>query len=93
VNQPAPQSDPLPPSQKRKYTVLLGSFAKPENATLLRDKLLEAGYPVIISEVTIKNKVWFRVMSGNFDDKVSAEAYGRDLKQRNLVDNPYIKPM
>ncbi|MDR2444181.1 MAG: SPOR domain-containing protein [Deltaproteobacteria bacterium] len=76
------------PGQKRSYTVLLGSFVKPENANNLRDKLQAAGLPVTVTEVTIKNKVWFRVMSGAFEDQGSAEAYVRELKQRNLVDNP-----
>jgi cell division protein FtsN len=93
---PPPQNDltasnpnPLGP----KYTVLLGSFGKQENADTLKNKLLAAGLPATVTEVTLKNKVWFRVMSGSFDNQSAAEAYGRELKQRNLVDNPYIKPM
>ncbi|MDR1487420.1 MAG: SPOR domain-containing protein [Deltaproteobacteria bacterium] len=95
-------TSPPPPQQQTastsvastgKFTVLLGSFGKSENADTLKNKLLDAGLPVTVSEVTLKNKVWFRVMSGSFDDQSSAEAYGRELKQRNLVDNPYIKPM
>jgi hypothetical protein len=52
-----------------------------------------AGLPVSISEVTEKNKLWHRVMSGAFDDKASAEAYCRELRQRKLVERPYVKPL
>jgi cell division protein FtsN len=72
----------------------LGSFGRQENADRLKKRLQDAGLPVTVSEVvTPDNKLWFRVMSGSFDDQSSAEAYGRELKQRNLVDNPYIKPL
>ena len=84
---------PARPSSGRRYTVLAGSFGKSENAERLRDKFLAAGLDVQVTEVTINSKIFFRVMSGTFDDQASAEAYGRELKQRDLVDNAYIKPM
>jgi cell division septation protein DedD len=83
----------LEPPGPRKYTVLLGAFGKQENALSLKSRIEAAGFPVAISEVTEKNKLWFRVQSGAFDDKVSAEAYSRELKQRKLVDRPYVKPL
>ncbi|MDR2455129.1 MAG: SPOR domain-containing protein [Deltaproteobacteria bacterium] len=95
---PAPAPAPPRPSsassgQGRRYTVLAGSFGKSENAERLREKFLAAGLDVQVNEVTVNNKKYFRVMSGTFDDQASAEAYGRELKQRDLVDSAYIKPM
>jgi cell division protein FtsN len=83
-------AEPLSP---RKYTVLLGAFGKQENAINLKNRLEAAGLPVAISEFSEKNKLWYRVMSGSFEDKDSAEAYGRELRQRKLVDRPYVRPM
>jgi cell division protein FtsN len=78
---------------KRRYTVLAGSFGKPENAERMRERFQAAGLDVTVTEVTVNNKVWFRVTSGAFEDQGSAEAYGRELKQRDLVDSAFIKPM
>jgi cell division septation protein DedD len=83
----------LEPPKAQKYTVLLGAFGKQENAINLKNRLEAAGLPVAISEFTDKNKLWYRVMSGSFEDKDSAEAYSRELRQRKLVDRPYVRPM
>jgi cell division protein FtsN len=80
-------------AEQRKYTVILGSFAKPDNADRLKDQVLAAGLTATVTRVVSDNKVWYRVMSGSFDDAQAAEAYGRELKRRDLVDNPYIKPL
>jgi cell division protein FtsN len=93
VETPPSPAEIGPKLSSRKYTVLLGAFGKPENAQNLKNRLEAAGLPVAISEVTEKNKLWFRVMSGTFDDKDSAEAYCRELRQRKLVDRPYVKPL
>jgi cell division septation protein DedD len=87
--------DPGPPeiAGARRYTVLLGAFNKQENALNLKTRLESAGLPAAISEVTERNKLWYRVMSGVFEDKDSAEAYGRELRQRKLVERPYVKPL
>jgi cell division septation protein DedD len=82
-----------PPKTPDKWTVLIGAFGVQENAFGLKSRMEAAGYPVAISEVVKKNKLWYRLQSGVFDDKVSAEAYGRELRQRKLVDRPYVKPL
>jgi cell division septation protein DedD len=93
VQAPAVNNAPGPPLENRRYTVLLGAFGKQENALNLKNRLESAGLPVSISEVTEKNKLWYRVMSGTFEDRNSAEAYSRELRQRKLVDRPYVRPL
>jgi DedD protein len=91
---PAPAAGSGPPlNERQKYTVLLGAFGKEENALNLKARMEAAGLPAAISEVTDKNKLWFRVMSGTFEDRSSADAYGRELRLRKLVDRPYVKPL
>ncbi|MDR1110595.1 MAG: SPOR domain-containing protein [Deltaproteobacteria bacterium] len=93
-----PRTDPQTPPLSNpnatgpvSYTVLLGSFGKAENAERLRLKLVEAGLPVTVAEVTARdNKTWFRVMSGSFERQSEAETYSAELKQRNLVDRTFI---
>jgi cell division protein FtsN len=85
---------PSPPGAPFRYTVHLGSFSKPENADAVMAKLLESGYPATIEQVTLNNKVWFRVMSGVFDNHDSAAAHSREIFQRKLVtETPYVRRM
>jgi cell division protein FtsN len=82
---------PLPkPLTDRRYTVVVGSFAKEKNAEQLKTQFEDMGLPAEISLVTVNNKIFFRVRSGVFDDFFAAENYCRDLKQKNLVTQPYI---
>jgi cell division septation protein DedD len=92
-NQPKAASPPPSPINPRGYTVLLGAYVKMENALNLKNRLEAAGVPTSISEATEKNKLWYRVMSGHFDDKSTAEAYSRELRQRKLVERPYVKAL
>jgi cell division septation protein DedD len=94
--QAPPRAAELPPKPKpkplseRRYTIIVGSFAKEANAGILKDKFSEAGLPAEIASVVVDNKTFFRVMSGLFDDKESAETYCRELKRKNLAERPYI---
>jgi cell division septation protein DedD len=88
----APPPAPKPLSERR-YTIIVGSFSKEENARQLQGKFQDEGLPAEITPVTIDNKTFYRVMSGVFDDHASAEAYSRELRQKNLVSRPYIKAM
>jgi cell division protein FtsN len=87
---PMPLSKPL---TDRRYTVIVGSFAKEKNAEQLKTQFEDMGLPAEISLVTSNNKIYFRVRSGLFDDYSAAENYCRDLKQKNLVAQPYILVM
>jgi cell division protein FtsN len=69
----------------------VGSFSKSENAEKLKAKLEGEGLPAEVVSVTLNNQPWWRVMSGVFEDQESAEAYSRELQQKNLVDRPYVK--
>ncbi|MDR2460615.1 MAG: SPOR domain-containing protein [Deltaproteobacteria bacterium] len=93
---PPPQPPELPmvssqPTNQRRYTIIVGSFSKSENAEKLKKKLEDEGLPAEVVSVTLDNQPWWRVMSGVFDDKESAEAYSRELQQKNLVERPYVK--
>jgi cell division septation protein DedD len=86
----------LPPAsgQPLRYTVHLSSFSKPANADALKAKIEEAGFPASVMEVTVNSKLWFRVVSGLFDDRSAAEAHSREIHQRRLVsETPYVLRM
>ncbi|MDR1312362.1 MAG: SPOR domain-containing protein [Deltaproteobacteria bacterium] len=84
---------PMAPGAKRRYTIIIGSFTKESNALALRERLEGEGLPAEVVSVTVNNQPWWRVMSGVFDDQAAAEAYGRELRAKNLALRPYIMIM
>ena len=91
ASKPPPLLNPAAAGGPVSYTVLLGSFGKAENAERLRQKMIEAGLPVSVAQVTAKdNKTWYRVMSGTFETQSEADSYGRELKSKNLTDQTFI---
>jgi cell division septation protein DedD len=84
---------PSPSPSRRRYTIIMGSFSKEANAERLRERLESEGLPAEVMSVTVNNQPWWRVMSGVFEDQAAAEAYGRELRRKNLVDRPYIMIM
>jgi cell division septation protein DedD len=88
---PAPVSPQ--PGARRRYTIMLGSFSKEANAVSLRERLESEGLPAEVLNVTVNNLPYWRVMSGVFEDQAAAEAYGRELRRKNLVDRPIVMTM
>ncbi|MDR3153077.1 MAG: SPOR domain-containing protein, partial [Deltaproteobacteria bacterium] len=93
ASRPPVQEIPPPPGAKRRYTIILGSFSKQANAESLRERLAREGLPAEVVSVVVNNQPWWRVMSGVFEDQAAAEAYGRELRRKNIVERPYIKIM
>ena len=69
----------------RDFTVHLSSFRDQDNAEKYRSKLAAAGEQAYITETTVNGQHWYRVMSGRFKSRASAENYGRDLRRRDLT--------
>jgi hypothetical protein len=95
---PRPPVDAPPPLSEPgnrgpvSYSVMVGSYREAENAEGVRLKMVEAGLPVMIMTVTKDNKVWHRVISGNFERQDDAQAYSRELVQRKIVDDAFVFP-
>lgn len=87
----SPADSSAPSDGRRRYTIILGSFSKEDNAVRLRERLEGEGLPAEVISVVVNNQPWWRVMSGVFEDQAAAEAYGRELRRKNLVERPYIK--
>jgi len=78
------------------FTVHLASFVDQANAEKFWDKLTTAGEPAAISEILMDGRRWFRVMSGRFTTRTEADAHGRELRRRGLINDtgPFIvKPI
>jgi cell division septation protein DedD len=86
---PPPLTDPNS-SGPMSYSVMVGSYREADNAERVRQKMAEADLPVVVLTVTTGNTVWHRVISGNFEKLSDAEAYGRELVQRKIVDDAFV---
>ena len=67
-------SQPAADAWLPKYTLLVGSFQKRQNAESLIESLevLELGAEPHLTEVTIRSRPWYRVTIGRFHDKTDA---------------------
>ncbi|MGL4208493.1 MAG: SPOR domain-containing protein [Candidatus Adiutrix sp.] len=88
----SPSSTTSPPSitggllsSSREFTVHLASFGDKNNAEKYKAKLESAGESAYISEITVSDRLWFRVMSGRFPTQSQANSHGLDLKRRDLT--------
>ncbi|MCL2029858.1 MAG: SPOR domain-containing protein, partial [Deltaproteobacteria bacterium] len=98
VRPPAPPEAVRPGilSDTAGFTVHLGSFVDQANAEKFRAKLSAAGEAAAISEIDMDGRRWYRVLSGRFNTRAAADAHGRDLRRRGLIDDtgPFIvKPI
>jgi hypothetical protein len=80
----------------REFTVHLASFGDPGNADKYKTKLVDAGENAFISEITVEGRIWYRVMSGRFNNQNEANNHGLDLRRRGLTTdsgNFLVKPL
>jgi cell division septation protein DedD len=102
VPQPTPQPTPPPapragttPSPDRgssgvsgvQFTVHLASFKEKANADRSLASLKSKGVPAFLTRIELDQTAWYRLMVGRFPTRGEAEAYGRELRQKGLLDN------
>lgn len=73
--QEPPESEPPPEAEQpieKGYTILAASFQNPENAKKFEADLKAKGYPVAISQITVRDVIWHRVTVGTFQSRDDA---------------------
>ena len=80
---PAPASSAAPTASALKWAVQVGSFGQAENATSLRDQLVDDGYAAFLSNVKRDGKVVTRVAVGPFIEHAAA------VRQKDALDRRY----
>lgn len=75
-------------SDKKRYSIQVGSFQDKSEADLLVDELNNNGYPAYLIKSTIPQKgVWYRVRVGYFQTRKEAEKFSSEIKKREKLPN------
>jgi len=79
--------------QAGRYTVNIASFRDKRNTDPLMRELEEKGYEVFIEKANIPQKgVWYRVAVGRFPSRRQAQAFARELKERDGI-NAFVRKL
>lgn len=74
---------------KGAYTVQVFSFAVKENADAVEGRLKEAGYPVFVQKVKVKDKDFFAVRIGKYESRSQAaeavKSFGYELRANHVI--------
>lgn len=74
------------------FTIQVGSFKYPENATEMKETLESSDYPVYIQKVKLQGKgVWYRVRVGEYTTRKEAKELSDTLKNNEpSIKSPFI---
>jgi len=62
------------------WTVQVNAFPDEQSAKIWVDRLKKKGYNAYVTEVRVKDKVWYRVRVGHYESRVEAEKVEETLK-------------
>ena len=71
------------------YTIQISSVKNRNNATLLADRLNNAGYPSIVTSVDVKGEIWYRVRHGEYKMITVAKRVATELENKYKL-SPWI---
>jgi len=74
-----------------KFTVQVASQGSQTEAEKKVEELKEKGLSAMIIPVELKNKKWYRVVVGTFDDRNSAIAYLNQVKKQNGIESAIVQ--
>lgn len=72
------------------FTIQVAAYRKHEYAKSYVDKLKKKQVDALIKKVEGGGKTWFVVQVSAFADKKSANAYGRELKTKKLIEDYFV---
>ena len=64
------------------WTVQVNAFPDENSAKIWVDRLKNKGYNAYVTEVRVKDKVWYRVRVGHYDSRAEAEKVEETLKNK-----------
>lgn len=72
------------------FTIQVAAYLKQKHALSYVDLLKQKGVDAILKKVDGGGKTWYVVKVSEFADKKSAKAYGRELKQKKIIDDFFV---
>ncbi len=72
------------------FTIQVAAYLKSEDAQRLVDQLIQTGLDAFWTQAASANRSWYQVKVSHFATREAAQAYGRDLKSKGLIDDFYV---
>ena len=90
-----PQHHPVPevveePVITDPFTIQVAAYLKRDDAQRLVDQLIQAGLDAFWTQAASAQRSWYQVKVSHFETREGAQAYGRELKSKGLIDDFYV---
>ena len=72
------------------FTIQVAAYLKREDAQRFVDQLIQAGLDAFLTKATSVSRSWYQVKVSHFPTRETAQAYGRELKSKALIDDFYV---
>jgi hypothetical protein len=72
------------------FTIQVAAYLKRDDAQRLVDQLIQAGLDAFWTQAASAHRSWYQVKVSHFETREGAQAYGRELKSKGLIDDFYV---
>ncbi len=72
------------------FTIQVAAYLKSADAQRFVDQLIEAELDAFWTQAASANRSWYQVKVSHFATREAAQAYGRELKSKGLIDDFYV---
>jgi len=72
------------------FTIQVAAYLKSEDAQRFVDQLIQAELDAFWTQAASANRSWYQVKVSHFATREAAQAYGRELKSKGLIDDFYV---
>lgn len=73
-----------------RFTIQVAAYTTPASAASLTEKLKNQKLEAYWSSAKGRQRTWYQVRISRFDDRAAAHRYGKELKQRGIIDDYYV---
>jgi hypothetical protein len=72
------------------FTIQVAAYLQRDDAQEVVDQLIQAGLDAFWTYATSAHRSWYQVKVSHFASREAAQAYGRGLKSKGLIDDFYV---
>jgi hypothetical protein len=72
------------------FTIQVAAYLQRDDAQHVVDQLVQAGLDAFWTHAASTHRSWYQVKVSHFASREAAQAYGRELKSKGLIDDFYV---
>jgi hypothetical protein len=72
------------------FTIQVAAYLQRDDAQKVVDQLIQAGLDAFWTHAASAHRSWYQVKVSHFASREAAQAYGRGLKSKGLIDDFYV---